>query len=233
MYNIAVCDDDEVLCSQFERLLEPYIFEKKINVEVFYSGEELVKYMSEGEHFDLIFLDIELRLMNGVEVGRMIREDLENEEVQIVYISAKQQYAMELFAFRPMNFLVKPISGDHILKTIEKAMNLDGINKKCFEVKRGTETIRIPFGKIRYFESDNRKIIVHTDQGNIEMYEKLNNVELKVPLHFVRIHQSYLVNSAYVDYWKADRVHIQNLNELPISQNYRKKVADFLLNLEE
>lgn len=233
MYNIAVCDDEEVLCSQFERVLEPYILEKKIDLEVFYSGEELVKYLSDGQHFDLIFLDIELRVMNGVEVGKYIRDKLENENVRIVYISAKQQYAMELFAIRPMDFLVKPISADSIINTIEKAIKLDDINNKCFELKRGTEIIRIPYGEILYFESDNRKLVVHTKQQQFEIYGRLNSIEKEMPIYFVRIHQSYLVNSTYIDYWKVDRVRVQNSIELPISQSYRKKVASFLLRREE
>lgn len=55
MYNIAVCDDEKVVCSQFERVLAPYIIEKKVDLEVFYNGEELIQYLSDGHHFDLIF----------------------------------------------------------------------------------------------------------------------------------------------------------------------------------
>ena len=129
MYRIAICDDEEIVCSQFEQVLEPYIWEKKIDLDVFYSGEELIEVLAEGQHFDLIFLDIELCMMNGVEVGKYIRNKLGNENVQIVYISAKRQYAMELFETRPMNFLVslkclKKLCG--WMESLEAALPLKG-----------------------------------------------------------------------------------------------------------
>lgn len=233
MYNVAVCDDEEIVCNQFEHILASYIMEKKIDLEVFYSGEELIKAFAEGETFDLIFLDIELQIMNGVEVGKYIRDELGNEDLQIVYISAKQQYAMELFAIRPMNFLVKPISRESIINTLEKAMKLDGICKHYFELKRGIEVLRIPYGDIEYFESDGRKIIVHTGDKTYDMYERLNNIELIIPDTFIRIHQSYIVNTFKIRRWKASEVCIAELVILPISRNYRKKVCSYLLRKEE
>ena len=68
MFRIGVCDDDEILCSDIEQniLSNSKHFEVKLDVEVFYSGEELCNQMKHGAEFDLIFLDIELKNMNGV-----------------------------------------------------------------------------------------------------------------------------------------------------------------------
>lgn len=233
MYNIAVCDDEEVLCNSFEKILADYIKAKKISLECFYSGEELIEHLRRGENFDLIFLDIELRLMNGVEVGKIIRDELENDNIQIVYISAKQKYAMELFEIRPMNFLVKPIASDSILRTIEKAMKLTGINRTCFELKQGKQVIRIPYGSIIYFESNNRKIVIHTDQGKHEMYGKLNAIEEQAPASYIRVHQSFLVNGAKISRWNSDAVYVCTNRALPISKSCHKKVVSFLFENEE
>lgn len=233
MYSVAICDDDKTICSQFERVLEPYILGKKIELDVFYKGEELIEVLSEGQHLDLIFLDIELRVMNGVEVGKYIRDELGNESLQIVYISAKQQYAMELFETRPMNFLVKPIPNESITEMLEKAMRLDGIYRSCFVFKRGSENVRIPYDCIIYFESDNRKVTVYEENGCYEFYGKLSTIEKDVPQFFLRIHQSYLVNTNKIRRWKSDSVLINDSLYLPISQKYRKKVNCFLLNGEE
>lgn len=233
MYHIAVCDDEAALCSHFERVLEKYIGDRSISFECFYSGEELTAYLRRGEHLDLIFLDIELKLMNGVAVGKIIREELEDDSVQIVYISAKQQYAMELFEIRPMNFLVKPVSEEKIIKSVEKAMKLAGINGNCFELKQGREVVRIPYGEIVYFESDNRKIIIHTEQGSYEMYGKLNAIEEAAPETYVRIHQSFLVNSLKIRRWSSEAVWTCLNPALPVSKSCHKKVVDFLLKREE
>ena len=82
----------------------------EMETEFFYSGESLYNAIAkQGYIFDLILLDIELMMMNGVQVGQKIREELNNDIVQIVYISGKESYAMELFDIRPLNFLIKPV----------------------------------------------------------------------------------------------------------------------------
>lgn len=232
MFSVAICDDEKILCSQFEKILEPYILRGDIKFEIFYTGEKLVEALSQGQYFDLIFLDIELNLMNGVIVGKKIREELDNERIQIVYISAKQEYAMELFAVRPMDFLVKPIQPVNILDSLLKAIKLSKAYESCFEYKNRLELFRIPYGDIVYFESKNRKILIYTKNKLIEIYGKLGQIEKNVPLTFFRIHQSYLINNLYVTHWKADEVLMRDSIVLPISKAYRKKVCTLLLQNE-
>ena len=76
----------------------------------------------------MLFLDIELPKMNGVAVGQYIRETLKNETIQIAYISSKQEYAMELFEMRPINFLVKPLYEKKIENVIDKFLQLNKID---------------------------------------------------------------------------------------------------------
>ena len=99
MFCVAICDDDELLCSQLEGMLEPYRKRGLIRSEIFHSGEKLCKALDSGKHYDLLFLDIELCVMNGIDVGKKIRDVLDNERIHIIYISAKQEYAMELFPY--------------------------------------------------------------------------------------------------------------------------------------
>ena len=229
MFCVAICDDDELLCSQLERVLEPYRKRGLIHSVIFYSGEKLCKALDSGEHYDLLFLDIELCIMNGVDVGKKIRDVLGNERIHIVYISAKQEYAMELFSVRPMNFLIKPISAKTIIENVEKAMALSEMYDTYFEFKFGKEFFRIPYGDILYFESHNRKVLIHTKTEVKETYGKLKIVEKQAPPNFVRIHQSYLVNRIYIAYWKYEEIRLTNEQMLPISQAYRKNVSEFLL----
>ena len=69
MLCIAICDDEELFCSRMERELMEIAGREKLNIEVFYSCEKLYEELRKGTHFDLIFLDIEFRFMNGVDVG--------------------------------------------------------------------------------------------------------------------------------------------------------------------
>lgn len=78
MFSVAVCDDDELLCEKIEACLKAYQPQGLVRCESYYSGEKLYADMLRGEAFDLIFLDIELKAMNGGNLGAKIRTELQN-----------------------------------------------------------------------------------------------------------------------------------------------------------
>ena len=86
---IAICDDDKNICTQIENTLLEYSEKsmQKIEVLVFFSGEDLIGYINNGNLFQLIYLDIEMKKMNGVDVGKYIRKILKDYATEIVYIS--------------------------------------------------------------------------------------------------------------------------------------------------
>ena len=112
MFCIGICDDDEGLCGELEKMLYDYGKENKLqmNIDIWYQGESLCRFLRENKKIlDVLFLDIELLTTNGIEVGRFIREEQENMETAIVYISANSSYAMDLFRVQPTDFLIKPL----------------------------------------------------------------------------------------------------------------------------
>lgn len=230
MFNIAICDDDEKMCAQIEHHLADYTEKQQVSTEIFFSAEKLYRSLLDGAHYDLIFLDIEFRLMNGVEVGKRIREELKDETVQIVYVSSIQSYAMELFEIRPLNFLIKPVRKEKIISSVEKAMKLSAYYKDCFEFGKGKSRYREPYGDILYFESSGRKICFYTRKGKQELYGKMNEIEAEAPDCFIRIHQSYLINRAYVKKWEYEKAYLSNGMIFSISQSYRKSVRTKIFN---
>ena len=80
----------------------------------------------EKEQYDIIFLDIMLPQMDGVELGSYIRNVKNDNYTQIVYISSETSYAMELFEVRPLNFLIKPLDEKKIQKVLELFLKLNG-----------------------------------------------------------------------------------------------------------
>jgi len=236
MLKIAICDDENAICSQIEEVILDYSKDasKKTEVEVFYSGEKLFEAMLKGENYDLIFLDIELNLLNGVEVGRKIRDELKNESTQIIYISAKDSYAMDLFEVRPMNFLIKPIQKEKIEKAISKTMELAKAQDCYFEFDFGKSIYRIPTADILYFESEGRKINIITTRGNFEFYGKLKEIEKQLSeSDFLNIHKSYLVNYFHVIEYQYEYVVMSNSTKLAISQQNRKEIRNTLLQRKQ
>ena len=152
MIRIAVCDDEAYICVCLEDMLTDILQDKDVQfeIETFSSGESLCGEM-ERKDFDIVFLDIELPKVSGIGVGRYIREVLKNEIVQIAYISAKEGYAMELFEFRPINFLVKPLEKEKVAKVIEKYFIITEQDNHVFEYKKRMEYYKVPMSEILYF----------------------------------------------------------------------------------
>lgn len=233
MYKIAVCDDEVQICAQIEKMILDYsrIENQKVSVDVYESGESLCRDLEVGEYFDLIFLDIEMKVLDGVEVGVFLRETMDNQMTQIVYVSGREEYYRELFEVRPMHFLLKPFTREEIIKDVKMSMRLSNGNNRSFSYTKGFMEYRIPIKNIIYFESINREIrIVHTN-GDDVFYGKLNDVlqELK-EYRFIRIHKSYLINHFNVKKYAYEEVIMTNGTKLNISAANRKAVREQRLN---
>ena len=171
---------------------------------------------------DLIFLDIELVHKNGISVGKFIRGEMEDIQTHIVYISSKQGYAMQLFKIQPLDFLIKPVSNEHLKEVIARSLKQKRSPDICFEYQKGGSIRRIPTRDIAYFMSMDKKIRLVTKDGEEEFYGKLKKVLEKLPADFVMIHQSYIINQLYVSEYSYDSVRMSNGTVLSISKPYRK-----------
>ena len=229
MFRIAICDDNQLFCSEIENYLYSHYDDKDIDIDVFYTGEELYNVMKYDKDFDLIFLDIEFQMLDGIAVGEMIRDKLNNEKVQIVYVSINDSYALELFKNRPLHFLVKPISQKQIIEVTDKAMQLSERFNKSFVFNFERSYYKLYYGDIMYFESNARKIIVHTINGEYSFYGKLDKVEDETSPEFIRIHKSYLVNPAYITKYGMEQVVLSNDRILSISSKLQKSVKTRIL----
>lgn len=235
MFKIAICDDETAICEQIERILEKISrdFLKDLQWDVFYSGESLYYHLRKNNYYDIIFLDIELYEMNGVEVGKLIRDEMLNETTHIVYISGNESYAMELFNVRPLDFIIKPFDHNDILRNIKKVLRIHKKYYTIFQYKIGSETHSISTKEIIYFESRNRKVIMHDIKGEQEFYGKIKDIHKKLQRYkFIQIHKSYLVNYNYIRKLEYDKVVLSNKITLPISQRNRKRIRELNLELE-
>lgn len=235
MYTIAVCDDEMLICSQIEQVIidSQKLLSNKIDIDVYYSGEELYDFLLSGIKYDMIFLDIELELLNGVSLGEKIREELNNENVQIVFISGKQGYAMELFKIRPFNFLVKPLSVEDIINVVDKGIKLSNKLNQYFIYKQGHIIKKILIQNIIYFESLDRKVKLYTSASDEVFYGSLSEVYKQVEKYqFLKIHKSFLVNYNQIIEFYYDHLLLSNMSNLPISQSKRKEVRKIQMVIE-
>lgn len=228
MFKIGICDDNRELCNWLDQLIWEYGKQNKIqlDIEVFYSGEDLCNYIQTEDSFHLLFLDIELEDMDGIQVGDLIRNKLNDPDTEIVYISGEPEYAMELFNKHPLDFLIKPLKEDDIIAKVRQALDKWGRDSSFFYFKIGAETHRVKCHEILYFESNGRKINLTTSQGSFEFYGKLSEIKEQLPQQFMQIHKSFIVNFDKVVKYDRDFVTMNNDMVVKIGKTYRSEYEE-------
>lgn len=227
MINIAICDDDKYIVSKLEQILLDIAkkHSMKVNVEVYYDGSQLEHEISKGEIFHLIFLDIEMQ-QDGILTAKRICKH--KNETLIIFFSNYEKYFRELFEVGAFRFLDKPIEEKKVEKYFIDAINVLEKDNQYFVFRYKRGMIRVRVKDILYFESNRRKVLIHKVDGTVlEYYEKLNDVEKRVrklDTLFLRTHQSFLVNSEYVERWKASGLELEGGIQIPISEEQQKKV---------
>lgn len=235
MYEIAVCDDDKDIGGYIERVILNYGKREniKFGVDVYFTGEGLLTRCQQGEHYDLIFLDIEMEGSTGIEIGNRIRNQLKNDFMHIVYISAHSNYALELFKIRPLDFLIKPFDEKDILDDLKKAIELSNYKGEFFSYTKNWITYKIPMKDILYFKSSNKEVEICFVDGKDTFYSSLESIYKKVEKwRFFYCHQSYLVNYNQIEAFRYDQLTLKNGEVLGISQGKRKKVRKLLQEYE-
>ncbi len=235
MISIAICDDNKEICSQLENILVEYSSSAylKIDVSVFYSGESLLDFLNQGNSFELIFLDIELGQINGVEVGRQIRKVFKNLDSEIVYISGNDGYDRQLFDVQPLHFIPKPIIAAIVIEDFKLALKRTGCMRRFFKYQKGYDIHKIPINEIIYFESLNRELKIITVSGTDSFYGRLEDVTLNISKYqFLQIHRSYLINYNQVNILRYSEVVMSNGETLPISRAKRQEFRNLQMNEE-
>ena len=223
---ILICDDDPVFCDELERDLEQYEIIHRLEFEILkvFSGEQALDALAQGD-WDVLFMDIEMPTINGVEAGKRVREQLQNYSLKIIYVSSRQEYAMDLFKVDTFDFLIKPVAYEELEAVLDKLQKTLDRNGEMFVYRKKGQAVRCRLEDILYFESWLKKTIIVTRQKKDEFYAPLKDIyeELK-DKRFFYCHKSILVNYDRVAEFHYDRLVLDNGKELEISQSKRKEV---------
>ncbi len=236
MLKIAICDDEQSICSKLEKMILNFKkeYREEIIVEVFYSGSELYNYIATEHSFDVIFLDIEMKTLNGIDVGKKIRKEMNDYNTKLIYISGKDSYDRMLFDVQPLHFLSKPLDEKKVVEDLILALRLSDNDETVFSYKVGQETCRIKLKNIIYFESEEREVKIITTEDKIErFYATMDFVLSEVEkCNFIRIHRRFIINFNQVVKFKSSEVVMSNGDTLSIGQSKRKEVKEFQISYE-
>lgn len=230
--NAFICDDEINTCAELEDFILQYAKDRSIHihVDVFYSGDALINYLNSENKPNILFLDIELPGTNGIDIGHFIRNKLEDEQMFIIYISSREQYALQLFKNRPFDFMVKPFGKHEVFTVLDNIYKVIQKDSLFFTFQNQKSLYRISYKEILYFQSNGKKINIITFDGIKSFYGSLRNV--KLPDFFLEIHKSYRINYNYVREYSYEQVTMLNGQILNISKINRTTVRRKILEMK-
>ena len=204
MIKIAVCDDERYFRERMNHIISEYMGRKGYDYAItdFESGEDFLKAGSEKMDYTIVFLDVNMKEINGMETARAIR--CLSADTYIVFVTAFISYVLEGYKVNALRFLLK------------EDANLEGAMRECldaviadmnyrevrytFDFQNGRKELCVD--RILYVESRLHKVIFFVMEDGIaeyHMYDKLNNIDkILTQYGFYRIHQSFLLNMRYV-----------------------------------
>ncbi|PXY03108.1 DNA-binding response regulator [Marinifilum breve] len=225
--NCVVIDDDKLSRKVVESYIERTDF---LTFGASYpSAIDAINNIKKNEPVDLIFLDIEMPEMSGMEFLNSL-----NTTPQIIIISSKEQYALEAFEYDVTDYLLKPISYSRFFKAVNKAnkryKNSEGFiqDKNEIFIKSNSSLVRLNYDDILWIEALENYVVVNTYQEKYTIHFTMKAIEEKMPAaRFSRIHRSYIVNLSKIEMIEDNSVVIDTdggPKSIPIGKSYRDKL---------
>ena len=218
MLQIAICDDEQFYRKKIQKLLEEFLESRELQYELhlFLSGEEFLKQCENNVKFDIVFLDINMDEIDGIQTATRIRSF--HSDTYIVFVTAFIDYALEGYKVNAVRYLMKDtldLAMDECMTAILLKMQIAQVTFTFLEGEKKLYT-----DNILYVESRGHKSIFHyMEEGAMtyQVYDKLDSVENKLEgSNFLRIHKSYLVNMKHIRKVSNYMTFLDTGEELPI-----------------
>ena len=228
----CVVVDDEPLAAA---LIAGYI-EKTPNTELagtFNSAQDAVRTIIQGG-IDLVFLDIEMPQLNGLEFARIMPA-----ETRIVFTTAYDSHAVSAFRLNALDYLLKPISYEEFIGAVNKAFELKRLSRRASEasesgayimVKSEYKLVQIPVASILYVEGlkDYVKIYLEGQDKSVMTLMSMKQIEKRLPeSKFLRVHRSYIVNTTKITVIERNRI-LFGKTAVPVSDSYKAAFSEYI-----
>ena len=240
MIRIAVCDDDKSITQRIYGYLkakDALLPAETLDISIYQSGEDFVRDVERGLLFHIVFMDIQMQNMSGLEVGQLLRKRPGGDDVIMIYISHHGGHFEDLVQIGSFRFIRKPFHEAHLDDVFSRALNLAMKYKNALEIpdlfqfKIGTETHMVRSDKIVYMKNCKRIIALHVWDPieNLigimsKFYSKMDEVVEQLPREqFVRCEHSHIVNFQYVQRMAKDAFILTDKSEtrIPIGRAYK------------
>ncbi len=199
---------------------------REIQLRTFLSGEDLLNY--DGQ-IDILFLDIQMKGMDGLETARKLRAD--KFRGFLIFITVLKEMVFQSFEVQAYDYLVKPVDEKQFGKTMERLYtSMQNASEDSLLVQQGYERRIVPKDEIVFCEIIDRKIYLNLTSGEVvDYYERIENLESKLDSHFFRCHRSYLINLKHLKGYKNGTAYMDNGKEVPVSRLRSKEFSSVVL----
>ncbi|WP_299436565.1 LytTR family DNA-binding domain-containing protein [uncultured Aquimarina sp.] len=227
-YNCLIIDDEPLA----RELIETYL-EKLPNFTLIDSCKNAIEASSvlAKEKIDLLFLDIEMPQLKGVDFFRSL-----SHKPEVIFTTAFREYALDGFEVNAVDYLLKPIFFERFFSAIQKFLKLkekhivinnteNTKNTEGIYVTKAKKKIRVSFDNVLYIESLKDYIKIHFLDETLTVKESISSFEKRIDPRFIRIHRSYIVNKNKVTAYTKHDIEIGEI-ELPIGNSYKHNMID-------
>lgn len=221
--DIAIVDDDPGILMELSRSVTAYMNRRSLpfSVRMFTSGTELLNHI---QYFDLVFLDIQMDGISGMDVAKNLR--VNGLAHFIVFVTILREYVYDAFDVEAFDYLLKPIDDERFYRMMDRICRHfhKGKEPGLLISSRGNNFKSVFFSDILYCEAMNHKVLIRTKKSQIECCWKINDLKFRLDNRFFQCHRSYLVNMEYVCGYEGGLVLLKNGEEIPVS---RLRVGEF------
>lgn len=222
MINIGICDDEAPMRKALKTPLEQKLQLLGTDYQIYEydSGEALIA-RPEAESLDILFLDIEMKQLSGMDTARNLRK--RDTQTLLIFVTAYPDFVFQGYEVHAFHYILKPYEERKIQNVLEQALKeLGKSQEQFFTLEQKSGILKIPVKKILAFSSDRRKIIISLKDGSRpDFYGKLDEVETELPDYFIRCHNRHLVNLNYVTALEKDCCICGSL-QFPVSRACRQ-----------
>ena len=221
--DIAVVDDEKAIREHICGLVEEQQPESRI--ETYATGEEL---LASGKRFDIVFLDIQMEGMNGIEAARSLREKNANlgvEDTVLVFITGIKDYVFDAFDLYAFQYLLKPIDEDKFAEVLARAVREAAKKKERRVLFIKSRNLTLDQSEILYIESRAKKVEIHTVRQTIEIYAAMDELEGQLGDGFYRCHRAYIVNMDCITEYDGESITLTNGDRVYLT---KKKYGEFV-----
>ena len=227
MTKIAIIEDEYGMSNDLKKHVEMFFnqHEKNISIDIFDNAVKFLDKYKTG--YNLVFMDINLPYMNGIEASEKLRQ--KDPMVIIVFVTSLAQYAIEGYKVHAFDYVLKPVNYYNFALTLERILpHLKNNDKSIVIYTNKTSFKKILIDRIKYIEINNHKLIFHTLDGEYETHGVLNDyVDILKDDYFALCNRCYLINLKMVSQVTPDSVLIDN-ESLLISRPKRKQFLHVL-----